>query len=352
MENEGLKVLIIDDSHQMRRTISALVKKELAPVEVHTAENGRVGLLKATRVNPQLVILDLSMPEMDGFTFLRLFRARYDTPVMVLSSLDDLIYIERAIQMGANSFLGKPGDMAVNEDAIGAEFRMKIGKLLPYELLKRRKVQPERAPRPAPEGAAMASSGDFTVVVIGCSSGGPDTLQFLLSALPEKIKAAILIAQHMPKGFTGGMAERLQRMMRVPIKEVCEGDEILPGRVYFCPGGMNAAIVSDGHTSTVKLSHPKGKEVSPNVDLLFRSAAQVFGSRTTGIVLTGMGRDGSEGVRKIKEAGGTVIAESVETAAIYGMPREAAATGCVDSILPLQGIAKILAALSSEGLKK
>lgn len=343
-DSSRLRVLIVDDSAQIRKALSSIVSEELSPVEVVLAENGVVALEKAAKSNFDLVLLDLSMPEMDGYTFLRLFRARSQTPVLVISSLNELLYIERALEMGANAFLAKPSDFFANRVSIREEFRLKLKKLLPKNILKGR--TPPKSPfiedqTPPPLPRRSYPKG-FPVVAIGCSSGGPPTLQYLLSGIPTEICAAIIIAQHMPKGFTTGMVERLKRLMPVNMREAVDGEVVKPGVVYFCPGGINMRVSAEGGMAVLHAERPKEREISPNVDILFESAALAFGERLTGIVLTGMGRDGSEGVKKIKACGGTVLAESDETAAIYGMPKEAAATGCVDTVLALPEISNAL----------
>lgn len=340
VEAQILKVLIVDDSPQVRKSLKSVVVWELSPVEITEAQNGRVALEKAAMEEYDLILLDLSMPEMDGFTFLRLFRARSKTPVLVVSSLNDIIYVDRALDMGASAFLGKPGDISRNQDAIREEFRLKLQRLLPRPVLSSRVRQrsPFMEERPKAVFPARKAHGDFPVVAIGCSSGGPPTLQFLLSGVPGEIRGAVIIAQHMPRGFTTGMVERLKRLMPLDMSEASDGDEIREGTIYFCPGGMNMKVATAGDKPVLVAEKPGPRDIAPNVDMLFTSAAQVFGKRLTGIVLTGMGRDGAEGVKEVKARGGTVYAESDETAAIYGMPREAAATGCVDTVMALPDI--------------
>lgn len=339
-----IKVLVVDDSQQIRKALRTIVSEELAPVDVAEAKNGRVALEEVAKTSFDLILLDLSMPEMDGFTFLRLLRARYVTPVLVVSSLNDIIYVERALEMGANAFLGKPGDFYRNQGAIREELRLKLQKLLPKPILQSRvRHVPPFLEEVEKEAPSLKRSGlGFPVVVIGCSSGGPPTLQYLLSGIPTEVHGAIIIAQHMPRGFTSGMVERLKRLLKVNMKEAKDGDRVVSGVVYFCPGGMNMRVVREGGAILLTSQRPRERDISPNVDMLFESAAEVFGERLTGIVLTGMGRDGSEGVKKIKAAGGCVLAESNETAAIYGMPKEAAATGCVDTVLALPDISTAL----------
>lgn len=341
----ALRVLLVDDSQQVRKAMSLLIEKELSPVKITQAANGSQALQYTADTDFDLVCLDLSMPVMDGFTFLRMFRTRHKTPVLVVSSLVDIIYVDRALEMGADAFLGKPGDFQRDEEGMREELRLKLYKLLP-EVMRKRRAQAKAKILEEVKGQAEKGkypTGDFPVVVVGCSSGGPPTIQYLLSALPREIDGAVIIAQHMPLGFIGTMVERLKRLLTVPMKEAADGEEIRPGMVYFCPGGVHTVVRKrEGIYPILVTEKPKGKDISPSVDMLFESAANAFKSRLTGMILTGMGRDGSVGVVKVKGLGGEVVAESDATAAIYGMPREAVATGSVDKVLPLPEISTLL----------
>lgn len=282
---------------------------------------------------PDLVFLDLDMPVMDGFTFLRLFRARSSAPVYVVSAHSELANVERALDLGATGFLSKPSDPYRHLDSIAEEVCLKIGTVVRQ---RERRLSGRAGTRQAL--CRALAPGPFPVIAVGASTGGPSTLQYLLTSLPLDLGAAVLIAQHMPAGFTECFARRLESLLRIPVKEACAGDEVLPGRVLICPGGRHL-VVRGGNRPRVDLEADGGALWVPSVDRLFSSASEVFGSRLTAVVLTGMGRDGAEGVREVKARGGRVLAEAQETAAIFGMPRQAAATGCVDELLPLPELA-------------
>lgn len=189
--------------------------------------------------------------------------------------------------------------------------------------------------------AGAHSAQGFPVIIIGSSSGGPTSLRSLLSGLPEDFGAAILVAQHMPSGFTKGFTQRLARQIRIPVREARAGDSVSPGEVLVGPGGRNLVVELDRRDGTVRvaLEPADGQLAVPSIDRLLETAATAFGARVFAFVLTGMGRDGAAGVRAVAAVGGRCVAESSETATVFGMPREAAATGCVDAILPLGGIA-------------
>ncbi len=327
------RVLVVDDSPFVRRFLREVLASEPWVGSVDGAANGQTALAKALRNPPDLVTLDLHMPVMDGFSFLRLFRARSAAPVLVVSAYTDLENVERALSLGATGFISKPEDPYRNLESIAEEIRLKA-----RFALARSAAGPEEriaagAGRPGPGPA------EFPVVAIGASSGGPPTVQYLLSGLQADTRAGFLVVQHMPPGFTESFAKRLDRLLPVRVREAAQGDRVVPGTVLVAAGGRNMAVRRLGSEARVVLEPPDDAPYVPSVDRLLESAARVFGDRLTAVILTGMGRDGARGVEAVKRCGGRVIAESERTAAIYGMPREAAATGFVDEVLPLPEIA-------------
>lgn len=339
-----LRVLVVDDSPYSRQTLRGMAERVPGVAAVDLAGNGQIALAKALKKPPDLVLLDLCMPVMDGFTFLRVFRGRSAVPVLVVSSYADLPNVEKALELGASGFVSKPADPYRNLAAIEEELALKIA-----EHCRR---------RPSLSGTGrrvvghLEQGGAFPVIAIGSSSGGPSTLQYLLTSLPADLPAAVLIAQHMPPGFTESFAKRLESLLPIPVREARHGEPVRPGEVLVCPGGRHLRIEGNGERASVALEDGGDALWVPSVDRLFQSCASVFGARLTAVVLTGMGRDGSEGVREVKARGGRTLAESEETAAIYGMPREAAATGCVDEVLPLPEIAvRLLRPAMPEGLQ-
>lgn len=344
----GARVLVVDDSPYARQVLRRILEVDPLVSSVQGAGNGQVALKCALRSPPDLVTLDLEMPVMDGFTFLRLFRARSQAPVLVVSSHADLCNVERSLELGASGFVSKPENPYRDLEAIAAELRMKLRQ---HCCLAAGSRQDEA--RPSAKGGSSLPPPrrrGFPVVVIGSSSGGPPTLQYLLSGLPRDPRAAVLVAQHMPAGFTEAFARRLDTLLSVTVREGEAGDPVCPGEVLVAPGGAHLVVRGAGDAAVLDLIPARGESCAPSVDRLFESAAQAFGPRLTAVVLTGMGRDGSQGVRRVKEAGGEVLAESEETAAIYGMPKQAAATGCVDRLLPLPELAVHLMRLWADGV--
>lgn len=331
MHRAGARVLVVDDSPFTRRILRRILAEDPLVGEVDGAANGQVALEKVLRRPPDLITLDLQMPVMDGFTFLRLLRARSSVPVLVVSSYAELANVEKALKLGASGFISKPGDPYRELTAIAGELRVKLRQQLGIE-------RRSRAP-----------AEDHPVIAIGCSSGGPSTLQYLMTGLPRDPRAAVLVAQHMPPGFTETMARRLDGLFPYPVREARHGDPVRPGEVLVGPGGRHLAVRGTGHGASLAVEAPTSELYRPSVDRLLESAAETFGPRLTAVILTGMGRDGARGVRAVKAHGGTVLAESEETAAIFGMPKEAAATGCVDELLPLPEIAVRLIRLAGGG---
>lgn len=344
------RVLVIDDSAYSRRTIIRLLE-EIPGVEVAGyAMNGEEGLRKAMDLSPDLITLDLEMPGMDGFTLLRIIMTACPAPVIVVSSHSEDERVFKALELGAVDFVAKPRQ-ALSEQLleIRDELQEKVGALLNLNLqgLKRRTKQvapeenlPVRRAVKLPRGGSQR----YEAVAIGSSTGGPPALQKILSQLPTVLPFAVLISQHMPSGFTRTFAERLNRMLPFEVKEAADGDTVRANTVFVAPGGMNMIAVQVRDQVVLRLKVPsKDEKYVPSVNVMLSSVARVYGSRALAVILTGMGNDGSQGVRTIKEAGGGVLAEAEESSVVFGMPREAIATGVVDKVVHLdQMAAKIM----------
>lgn len=340
------RVLVIDDSAFSRRTIIKLLE-EIPGVEVvGYAVNGEEGLRKAMDLHPDLITMDLEMPGMDGFTLLRIIMTACPTPVIVISSHNEDERVFKALELGAVDFVAKPS-RALSEKLLGIrdDLQQKVGTILNLNLegLKNRTkqvVQEDSLPLRKIARLPKGVSQKFEVVAIGSSTGGPPALQKLLSELPATLPFALLISQHMPAGFTRTFAERLNRLLPFDVKEAIDGDVVLPNQVLVAPGGMNMITVQVRDQVVVRLKAPaKEEKYIPSVNAMLISVARVYGSRALAVILTGMGNDGSAGVRKVKEAEGSVLAESEGSSVVFGMPREAIATGVVDKIVHLDQMA-------------
>jgi two-component system chemotaxis response regulator CheB len=342
-----IRVVVIDDSAYNRRAITRMLEG-LPEIEVvGYAVDGEQGIRTILDLKPDLVTLDIEMPRMDGFTLLRIIMSRLPTPVIVVSSRggDDGVF--KAMELGALDFIVKPTSTISDELLkIRESLHEKVRSVLKLNMagIKMRESLIAGAgaagKKKASPGPLDLGAPGIQLVAIGASTGGPPALQSILCAFSEPPPFAVVIAQHMPPGFTRTFAERLNRSSALEIKEAEDGDQLQPGRVLVAPGGCNMIFQKKSVEVTARIVAPEpGDTYIPSVDRMFSSCSGIFGPRLLGIVLTGMGNDGRSGVLRIKADGGQVIAESEDSAVIFGMPREAIATGVVDKIVPLDGIA-------------
>jgi two-component system chemotaxis response regulator CheB len=326
-----IRVLLVDDSEAARAGLARILEASCGAVVVGSAGDGEEGLREAQRLRPDLVLLDLQMPRMDGFTFLRLLMARRPTPVVVISATSRRTDVFKALELGALDFVAKPdGDAPL--DAVREALVEKCGLV--------RSLRIENLARPA-DAAAPDGAEPAGVVAIGASTGGPAAVQRLLSTLPGDLPLAFLVAQHMPERFTHAFADRLARTTPFAAAEAEDGDVVAAGRVLVAPGGRHLGVRRgpDGVLRAAVLPPAPLAKYCPSADVLFASVAQAAGARACALVLTGMGQDGRAGVRAVKVAGGLTLAESAETAVVYGMPQAAAESGSVDEVLALPAIA-------------
>ena len=336
---ERIRVLVIDDSAFSRQTITRMLDTSPLVEVVGVARDGREALRKAFELEPDVITLDLEMPRMDGFTFLRLVMARRPTPVLVISGRAGEEDVFRALELGAVDFIAKPTPRAGPE--LAQIERELIRKVHAIRELRIDKVRERLGAAPTP-ARGRASPGVTTphLVAIGSSTGGPAALMQIFGAFAEAPPCAFVVAQHMPAGFTRGFAERMDRLTALRAVEAEGGVEPAPGTVLVAPGGHHLELESVGRRVVARVvpGSPRDK-YTPSVDRLFWSAAKHAGADLLAIVLTGMGDDGREGVRAVKDAGGVVLAESETTAVIFGMPLQAIRSGAVDAVLPLQDMA-------------
>ena len=339
--NQTVRVLVIDDSAYNRRTIIKLLEEIPGVTVVGYACNGEEGLRKFFDLQPDLVTLDLEMPRIDGFGFLRIVMQNRPTPVIVISSLADDENVFKAMELGAVDFVAKPTSrispelVNIREDLLAKVMetaRTDMNKVLRRPSARDRVREASAGPMPT----LIPRSNGLGQIVIGASTGGPPALQSLLSAITDPLPLGIAISQHMPPVFTRAFAERLNKFCALEVKEAQAGDLMLPGRVLIAPGGKNLTFqVRAGNVVALVEDPPPSQRYTPSVDVMFKSASEVFGANLLGVVLTGMGNDGARGVERIKERGGQVLAESEESSIVFGMPKEAIATGKVDKVLPL-----------------
>ena len=351
-----LRVLVVDDSAFNRRNISDILTGANEDIEiVGKAGDGDEALRLALQLKPDAITLDLEMPRMDGFTFLRILMAKQPTPVIVISSYANKENVFKALELGALDFVAKPDRQFSPDNAIRREI---LSKVLLVKTLRPFAPLGSAARAAAPissrqaEAPAVARPGGVPRYVVGIASstGGPTALLELFNRIPERFPGAILIAQHMPDKFTKTFAERLDKKGAIRVVEAQDGDLVTARRAYVCPGKLCMEIVgSFGGPSDLRLrvTQPStGDRYVPSADRLLRSVGQVAGSRAVGVILTGMGDDGVAGAKQIRLGGGTVIAETEETAIVYGMPGAAVRAGVVSEALPLPAIGDYLAGLT------
>ncbi|MET0388992.1 MAG: chemotaxis-specific protein-glutamate methyltransferase CheB [Polyangiales bacterium] len=355
-----LRVLVVDDSALNRRTLADLLSQMPGVTVAGVAQDGDEALRLAAQLAPDLITLDLEMPRMDGFTFLRLLMATRPTPVLVVSSHSAKENVFRALELGAIDFIAKP-DSFITSHAESVRQQLDsmvamVRQLAPAKNLRRsvapRPRESHRPPQAAAQrgGAPDAGGGKrrppSRLMVIASSTGGPTALLDLFSQLPAQSDACVVVAQHMPERFTRAFAERLDRMSSFSVKEASDGDSLYAEQAVVCPGGKCVEVDFLNGRVLLHVVEPDARDrYTPSGDRLFRSAARALGERVIGVVLTGMGEDGARGVIDIKNAAGTVFVESEETAVVYGMPRCANATGAVDEVLPLPGLVTRLSGL-------
>lgn len=331
-----IQLLIVDDSALMRRSLTDLLSEEPEFRVIGAVRNGAEALERVRTSGPDVVLMDLEMPVMDGVEALKRIMAEWPLPVIIFSGTTprDSERVLDAMEAGAVDFLVKPqGGFAAVREELFAKIRTAA-----LARLRRSETCPARVHRFVP--------GSEKVIVIATSTGGPQTLERLLSELPGNLPVPVLVVQHMPPLFTKSFAERLDRLCAVAVREAAEGDPLVPGVVLIAPGGKHMELsLADGEPRITLNEEPPELGVRPCANRLFRSAASVFADRTIGVVLTGMGHDGTDGARAIRRHHGTILAEAEESCVIFGMPKEVIAAGLVDAVLPLEDLAVALVQL-------
>ena len=337
-----IKALVVDDSAFNRSAISQMLAIDTGIEVVGTAIDGVDAIGKTLRLSPDVITLDLEMPNMDGFTFLRWLMKERPTPVLVISSRSDSRSVFRALELGAVDFLAKPeARISKSLEGIREELLMKVRAMPSLEMGKVRStvdlLARERvAPVSRKDEETTPQKSVIEIVAIAASTGGPPALQAILSGLPGDLGAGIVISQHMPPGFTRSFAERLNKLAPLIVSEAAAGDRIRSGMALIAPGGHHLLVKRDREGLFVEIvpREPSDKYV-PSADRMMASVAEACGSAVLGVVLTGMGNDGTAGALAIKRLNGQCIAESKESAVIFGMPQEAIRSGAVDKVLPL-----------------
>jgi two-component system chemotaxis response regulator CheB len=347
------RVLVVDDSATVRSALTAILSGTRA-FEVAAASNPIIAQAKMRKERPDVIILDLEMPEMHGLDFLRKIMSEDPIPVVVCSALSGNApdHAIRALEMGAVAVVEKPklGVKQFLEDSAlrfidtvngAVRARPRLPALPSRENHSADVVLPKARPRTAP--------GLERVVAVGASTGGTEALREILEALPSDAPG-LLIVQHMPEGFTRAFADRLNKSCALKVKEAETGDRVCAGRALIAPGNRHLLLRRHGIELTVDArTGPLVSRHRPSVDVLFRSVAQSAGPRAMGVLLTGMGDDGAEGLLEMREAGSKTLAQDEASSVVFGMPREAIARGAVDEIVSLRSIPGRIVAFGISG---
>lgn len=360
MKKKPISVLIVDDSALMRNVVSKFFDDTPDINVAATARNGAVALQRIDRFNPDIIILDLEMPEMDGITFLKERKRKgISIPVIILSTLAQRgarITME-AIALGASDFIQKPSgsisqDIHKTKDQLIQFVRIYSRKGLPSTLQGRRQpiITPTRRVSTREKVIPrIRKPRSIEVIAIGISTGGPNALREILPYLAEDLPTPILVVQHMPKGFTEEFAKSLDVLCPLSVKEAQDGDIVKPGRILIAPGDQHMQVIHKRLATIVQLTQePPVNGHRPSVDVLFSSIASTYGNRSIALIMTGMGKDGAQNIGTIYRAGGITIAQDEPTSVVFGMPRAAIEQGVIHHVVPLFEIATTINKLAKD----
>jgi two-component system chemotaxis response regulator CheB len=333
----SIRALVIDDSAYNRVTLTRMLETEPRIRVVGTAVNGEDGIKQVMKHRPDVITLDLEMPIMDGFAFLRWLMVNLPTPVITVSSKSSDRSVFKALELGALDFIAKPGGRVsprleeIRRDLVAKV--LQIGELRLENLKPRHEEAAE-----VPKGPAVTGACPVDAVVIGCSTGGPPALQSVFQALP-RLPVPVVVAQHMPPNFTRLFAERVNKLTAWDVREATDGEMLVPGTVYIAPGGQQSEVRRIAEGLQIRVFAAGLNDIhAPSVDRLFRTASDACRDRLVAIIMTGMGDDGSAAMPMVHARGARTIAESSDSAIIFGMPAEAIRTGAIDEVLALGSI--------------
>ncbi|MBK6267253.1 chemotaxis-specific protein-glutamate methyltransferase CheB [Marivirga sp. S37H4] len=328
-----ISVLVVEDSALMRILLSDIINADKSIELIGTAKNGLEGVEKAQKLRPDVIISDMIMPEYDGLYLVKRIMNDNPTPVILLSALDkNNELILDALQKGAFDFLDKPKEDITKSIKAKNYPLTDLVKVAAQSNIKNFKVKENK------NSHAFNGSLNYKLIVIGASTGGPGAIENIILQLPNNLILPIIIAQHMPESFIQSFAKRLNLLTELQVKVAESGEELKPGYIYLAPGTANLELRKNPHSDGVITHFSKKQYVEfnyPSIDCIMESAAKIYGSKMIGVILTGMGKDGSEGLKKVKEKGGITIAQDEKTAVVYGMPKNAFDTGATDRLVPI-----------------
>jgi two-component system chemotaxis response regulator CheB len=337
-----IRVLVVDDSAYVRKMMTQMLDRSPFVEVVGTAHDGKEALLLAMELAPDVITCDLNMPEMDGVEFVRQQMAARPLPIVIISVANPSAeQVLAALEAGAVDFLQKPTALATDRLLdVADELVAKVKAAAAAHVSRVAEPAVTPPPRPRPSGLTAARTD---MVVVGISTGGPQALKVLVPRLPADFPVPVAIVMHMPVGYTELYARKLDELSPLQVKEAADGDVIAAGTVYLAPAGRHlsfrrAAAEVRAHLDVRPLDVPH----RPSVDVLFQSAADVYGARTMGVVMTGMGADGREGAAWIKARGGQILTEAEQSCVVYGMPRSVVEAGLSDLAAPLESMFEVI----------
>lgn len=364
-----LRVLVVDDTVTYRKLASDVLASLPGIEVIGTAANGKIALQRVEQHRPDLLLLDIEMPELDGLEVLRRLKTSgQDVGAIMLSAVSDAgaKATMKALELGAFDFIQKPSGSSMEENMqrLQAELRSKLEAFGRAQGIRRIFRNAAGNPTEPPRRAAGGTSSSATtanlgrgpeavrkrpaVVALGISTGGPQALTQMLPQLPGDLPVPLLIVQHMPPVFTRSLADDLNSRCRLQVCEAGDGQVVTPGQVLIAPGGKHMKVEwASGQVVTRVTDDPPEHSCKPSVDYLFRSVAEVYGGSVVGVIMTGMGSDGTRGCRLLKERGATIVAQDQASCVVFGMPRELVEQGIADVVAPLSGIADQIARLAT-----
>jgi two-component system, chemotaxis family, protein-glutamate methylesterase/glutaminase len=346
-----LNVLVVDDSAVMRQVMTTVLSREMG-IHVDTAAHPLIAMGKMKQRRPDVIVLDIEMPYVDGLTFLQQIMADEPIPVLVCSALakGGADTVLRALEYGAVDVIQKPAvgiqdflyeSAIMMVDKVRGAAAARPRRRAPISSSEKRNSADVVLPTVPPRALAVTTD---KVVAVGTSTGGTEALRVLLMALPLDAPGFVVV-QHMPEVFTANFAERLNQLCAVDVREARDGDRVRPGLVLIAPGNRHTLIGRNGAQYVVRVvDGPLVARHRPSVDVLFRSVAQAAGANAVGVIMTGMGDDGADGLLEMRKAGAATIAQDEQTCVVFGMPKAAIDRGAVDEVLPLQRIAHAILA--------
>ncbi len=351
----AVRILVVDDSGFFRRRVTEMLESDSRLEVIGSANNGREAVDQVAKLRPDVVTMDIEMPEMDGITATRRLMATTPVPIIMFSSLttEGAKATLDALDAGALDFLPKRfEDISSDRDearkllcnSVFALSKMPVRKIIPVP---HKKVAPKpevsekesTIKKPVTRPVSTSTSSDIKLLAIGTSTGGPVALQEVLTGIPGSIPVPIIIVQHMPGTFTPAFAKRLDGQCEIGVKEAEDGDVLQPAMAYLAPGGKQMHVVKRGSSSVIKIVEPEqGQTYKPSIDITFNSIAQVYPKETLAVILTGMGADGREGARTLKQGGSIIWSQDEKSCVVYGMPAAVKEAGLSDKVLSLADI--------------